>query len=70
MRDLPVDQGVTGEFPDLVLRMFIDIHLLKLFFLDLDGVALKKNIKDRAFLAPDHPLHRTQDSGGYCDFTV
>ncbi len=40
----------------------IDLDFLELFFSDLDGIAFKEDIKDRAFLAFDYPLHGPEDA--------
>ena len=60
--DLFVDQGIAGERFDLRLVLLGDRDLLELLLGDLDGVALKVDVKERALLAVVDPLHRPQDA--------
>src|SRR5512145_2552911 len=61
MRDHPVDHRVLAEAPDLILGFLIDLDLFELFFRDLDGIAFKEDVKDRAFLSLYDPLHGPED---------
>ncbi len=62
MGDHPVDHRILAQCPDLIFRFFIDLDLFELFLGDLDGVAFKEDVKDRALLSLDHPLHGPEDA--------